>query len=677
MKKIISMLTSVVLAFSVVSSAVMADYTPTAGMPAVKTQLTNITFDNIPENTELTKDSTDYISGGYTDTALEYPVAYNNGFTAVKDGTNTYVQGNALNSNLRFMNTNVDALANVTSLGISFKVYIDQAASNIQLCLQGSDKFKSPFGGDVTMLSLVTVEWPTGTFTYQLKAFGTDIGKGRQTLNGWTTIDSQYTCEESGDNFTLTLQKLFINGKEIAITPASKTITKVAGRNNFQNLGSIVFAPQGTALTNVLKYDDINIYIPENSVSSVNPANESKIFADSEVAVEYVSAPSATDVEGISLEKHNGTAFEAVAAKFNVSGNKAVLNDTLEEGAAYKLTVGDKTSIFTTFESYMPKAGTIKKAIFSNYETGSGIDQPYSKDNIFKATTVSKPIVGNSTVVIANTTGSDSTNARYMKLEKDSATLWENADSMIVSYEYDDTTASCAWGYNGVGLVNDTTYKGISDGVFKLNNSIFAVSTAFNGKCDILGTKYNLTTGYTKGWHKVDLQLTKEGVAWVRLDGTVIATNVTLPTALSSMADWGNLQIGINNWSGGRPEKKAAEIVADNIIAYVPQKDDIEVANASYTYDAVEKTVTITYDITGNNKQQTVTVIGAAYGESNRLTGVNKTTQTIEALGTAKTGETVTLENVTKAPNTVKLFVWDGFVNCVPLHDTIPVSKSE
>ena len=47
MKKIISILTSVVLAFSVVSSAVMADYTPTSGMPAVKTQLTNITFDNI------------------------------------------------------------------------------------------------------------------------------------------------------------------------------------------------------------------------------------------------------------------------------------------------------------------------------------------------------------------------------------------------------------------------------------------------------------------------------------------------------------------------------------------------------------------------------------------------------------------------------------------------------
>ena len=434
MKKIISMLTSVVLAFSVVSSAVMADYTPTAGMPAVKTQLTNITFDNIPENTELTKDSTDYISGGYTDTALEYPVAYNNGFTAVKDGTNTYVQGKANNSYLTFMNTNVDALADVISLGISFKVYINQSAKNIRLALNGSDKFKSPWG-DVTMFELQSVEWPTGTFTYQLNAFGTQIAESRQTLNGWTTIDAQYTCEESGNEFTLTLQKLFINGKEIAIKLASGTTTKMSDRSNFQNLGSIAFASHGTKLTNVLKYDDINIYIPENSVLSVNPANESKIFADDEVSVAYAFAPSETEVAGIKLAKHNGTVFEPVDATFSISGNKAVLDGTLEEGAAYKLTVGDKTSIFTTFESYMPKAGTIKKAIFSNYETGSGIDQPEGKVSNVSFATKEKGIVGNS-VVATTKQGNYDSSARYQLSTNDTkADFWNGADSMIISYE--------------------------------------------------------------------------------------------------------------------------------------------------------------------------------------------------------------------------------------------------
>ena len=633
MKKQISVFLCIVMMTMLLPPAVMADYN-SSYMPNISELITDITFDGVTglevgtelyqtaSNSELGVNYSNYNYDGVN--TLSFPMYYDDAYVTAKDAEtdNKYIQSKeAANYAIRLFNT-ADLEADTKSLVISFKIKANLSTNNTALySLGGANFFGNYYERDNGTTSgdgnqsggLLAIK---GTQIYGLN-HSQVYTLSADEADDWITIDVKYTWTEDSDTSnTVRMDFIYVNGNDCSPAVAP-TVTKTMDMtdvtvehrgesgvkpHNFQKLSYIKFFRSGGTATSSVAFDDIRFYIPQNEVSDIYPSNESKVFADDSVYVNYLSEAGTADINGINFTKLGESGFEAVAdANFEIDASdlsKVVFRGTLEKNSVYKLEAGDKTSVFSTYEDYMPAAETVKKAIFSNFTTGTAVDMPAS--NNLTASKLAKPNFDNNNVSISNSTA-----IKYLNIATGGnyKSFWGDAESMVISFEYYDEGVVESTSGDWISLTMNNPYikdsvsgnyipnpDELSDYSQYATCSVFSIDPA-RKRYTALGGSFVTIDGYEPGWHRVDMELNKEGIAWLSMDGEILEIELKHKDnkVYSSMEEWRIPTIGISQASYTAENYFAV----DNIIAYVPAD---AVAPAIVTEPSAENNYTLTAD---------------------------------------------------------------------------------
>ena len=635
MRKQISIVLCIVMMMTMLlPSAVMADYN-SSYMPHISELITDITFDGVTgleagmelyktaSNSELGVNYSNYNYSGVN--TLAFPMYYDNAYITAKDADtdNMYIQSKeAENYGIRLLNT-ADLEADAKSLVMSFKIKANLSTNNTALYTLGGANFFGNFyerndgtttSSDTQSGGLLAIK---GTQIYGLNRSQVYTLSADE-ADDWITIDVKYTWTEDSDTSnTVRMDFIYVNGKDCspAVAPTvtkTKDMTSVTVNHrgesgvkphNFQKLNYIKFFRSGGTATSSVAFDDIRFYIPQNEVSDIYPSNESKVFADDSVYVSYLSEAETADIDGIKFAKLGESGFEAVAdGNFEIDASdlsKVVFRGTLEKNAVYKLEAGDKTSVFSTYEDYMPAAETVKKAIFSNFTAGTTVDTPAAND--LTASKLAKPDFEDNNVSISNTT-----RIKYLNLATggDYKSFWGDAESMVISFEYYDEGAAESIAGDWISLTMNHPYIYDSDSATYIPNpdelsdynqyatgSVLSIDPA-RKRYTALGGSFVTINGYEPGWHRVDMELNKEGIAWLSMDGEILATELKHKDNKVYSSIWKNGRIPV---IGISQASYTAEnyFAVDNIIAYVPAD---AVAPVIVTEPSAENNYTLTAD---------------------------------------------------------------------------------